>query len=103
MQVFYSQMCDLIKLGLNGRVFQCPPARGALFSSIRQKSNLVGVFDSTVAERLQNRLHPNKPTCQNQLSLLLCFFGILAYEITNILKAKRNSFVLKQIAKRAHF
>ena len=24
MQVFYSQMCDLIKLGLNGRVFQCP-------------------------------------------------------------------------------
>ena len=25
MQVFYSQMCDLIKLGLNGRVFQCPP------------------------------------------------------------------------------
>ena len=26
MQVFYSQMCDLIKLGLNGRVFQCPLA-----------------------------------------------------------------------------
>ena len=39
MQVFYSQMCDLIKLGLNGRVFQCPPEeslfcgeRGALKS-----------------------------------------------------------------------
>ena len=28
MQVFYSQMCDLIKLGLNGRVFQCPPSEG---------------------------------------------------------------------------
>ena len=30
MQVFYSQMCDLIKLGLNGRVFQCPHG-GRLF------------------------------------------------------------------------
>ena len=31
MQVFYSQMCDLIKLGLNGRVFQCPLAMEGLF------------------------------------------------------------------------
>ena len=34
MQVFYSQMCDLIKLGLNGRVFQCPPSRVAFFIPI---------------------------------------------------------------------
>ena len=32
MQVFYSQMCDLIKLGLNGRVFQCPPFIAPLFA-----------------------------------------------------------------------
>ena len=32
MQVFYSQMCDLIKLGLNGRVFQCPRFRYGFFS-----------------------------------------------------------------------
>ena len=34
MQVFYSQMCDLIKLGLNGRVFQCPPSVVTLFVGI---------------------------------------------------------------------
>ena len=34
MQVFYSQMCDLIKLGLNGRVFQCPSSRVAFFIPI---------------------------------------------------------------------
>ena len=35
MQVFYSQMCALIKLGLNGRVFQRPLPRRAFFVVMR--------------------------------------------------------------------
>ena len=47
MQVFYSQMCDLIKLGLNGRVFQCPQKNAPLCAILRRRKKAHSKICST--------------------------------------------------------
>lgn len=61
MQVFYSQMCDLIKLGLNGRVFQCPPVRAPL--------SWVGLISALVVRAI-NRIREKCATANGHAACL---------------------------------
>ena len=72
MQVFYSQMCDLIKLGLNGRVFQCPPCGEAMLAGwVVQNAGwaIEWVVHAEIrSQRTQTSQHPGQPIAMSEKS-----------------------------------